>query len=76
MPNGAGWLTGQIVRLTTRYMDAERGIYTVVYVYSNGWLGLASQRDGRCYDAPAHICRLIAPGARLKAQSPPSAASA
>ncbi len=50
---------GHTVRLTNSYLEAKRGYYTVVYVYTNGWLGLVSHRDGRNYDIPAHICRLI-----------------
>ncbi len=50
---------GQTIRLTTPYRDADRGIYTVVYVYRNGWLGVSSHRDGRNYDVPAHVCRLV-----------------
>ena len=54
----------QIVRLTTPYMNAERGIYTVVYVYSNGWLGVSSHSDGRYYDVPAYVCRLVETGVK------------
>ena len=57
---------GETVRLTMTYHKAQRGNYTVVYVYSNGWLGLLSHQDGRNYDAPAHICRLIESSARAK----------
>ena len=50
---------GQIVRLTMPYRDAERGIYTVVYVYRNGWLGVVSHSDGRRYDVPGQVCRQV-----------------
>ena len=50
---------GTIVRLTTPYLDADRGLYTVVYVYRNGWLGLESQRDGQRYDVLAYLCRPV-----------------
>ncbi len=50
---------GQIVRLTMPYRDAERGIYTVVYMYRNGWLGVLSHRDGRRYDVPRQVCRQV-----------------
>ena len=50
---------GQSVRLTTPYLDAARGIYTVIYVYRNGWLGVVSHIGGRRYDVPGHICRPV-----------------
>ena len=50
---------GQIVRLTMPYRDAERGIYTVVYMYRNGWLGVVSHSDGRRYDVPRQVCRQV-----------------
>ncbi len=50
---------GQLVRLTTPYWDAKRGLYMVEYVYRNGSLGLVSQADGRRHDVPAYICRLV-----------------
>ena len=53
------WSRGQTVRLTTPYLDAERGHYKVVFVYSNGWLGLVSPADGRLSNVPAHICRQV-----------------
>lgn len=61
---------GQIVRLTTPYFDARRGIYRVVFIYRNGWLGVVSQSDGRRFDVPAHVCRQVAMGQALH---PPSA---
>lgn len=51
---------GAIVRLTMPYREAARGLYTIVYIYRNGWLGVASGRDGRRYNVPAYICRVIA----------------
>ena len=48
---------GQIVRLTTPYWRARRGLYTVAYVYRNGSLSLISHVDGLPYDAPARLCR-------------------
>ncbi len=53
------WSHGQTVRLTTPYLDAERGLYIVAFVYSDGWLGLVSQSDGRQFNVPAHICRQV-----------------
>ncbi len=50
---------GQVLRLTMPYFAAERGFYTIVYFYRNGWLGLISQRDGRRYNVPRHICRPV-----------------
>lgn len=50
---------GQTVRLTTPYLDAARGIYTVIYVYRNGWLGIVSREDGRRFDVPGHLCRQL-----------------
>ena len=50
---------GQTVRLTTPYLDAARGIYSVIYVYRNGWLGIASREDGRRFDVPGHLCRQL-----------------
>lgn len=50
---------GQTVRLMSPYLDAARGIYTVVYIYRNGWLGLVSHSGGRRYDAPGHLCRPV-----------------
>ena len=55
---------GQIVRLTTPYLNAARGIYTVVYVYSNGWLGVVSHSDRHNYDVPAYVCRLVETNAK------------
>ncbi len=51
---------GAIVRLTLPYLDAKPGVYRVLFVYSNGWLGLESRSDQRRHNIPAHICRLIA----------------
>ncbi|MCY3915444.1 MAG: hypothetical protein OXG49_05470 [Chloroflexi bacterium] len=50
---------GQMVRLTMPYRDAERGIYIVVYIYRNGWLGVVSHSDGRRYNVPRHVCRPV-----------------
>ena len=50
---------GHIVRLTMPYGDAERGIYTVVYMYRNGWLGVVSHSNGRQYDVPRQVCRQV-----------------
>ena len=50
---------GQMVRLTMPYRDAERGIYIVVYIYRNGWLGVVSHSDGRRYNVPRHVCRQV-----------------
>lgn len=61
MRNGSALASGQTVRLMMPYLDAARGIYTIVYVYSNGWLGVLAHSDGQHYDVPAHICRPIAP---------------
>lgn len=49
---------GQIVRLTSPYWDAPRGLYTVEYVYRNGSLSVISRADGRRYEVPVYICRL------------------
>lgn len=51
---------GAIVRLTTPYREAARGLYIIIYIYRNGWLGVVSRRDGRRYSVPAYICRVIA----------------
>ncbi|MCY4466036.1 MAG: hypothetical protein OXE46_10910 [Chloroflexi bacterium] len=51
---------GAVVRMTTPYREAARGPYIIVYIYRNGWLGLVSRRDGRRYNVPAFICRVIA----------------
>lgn len=50
---------GETVRLTMPYLDAERGAYTVVYIYRNGWLGVVSHSNGRHYDVPRHVCRQV-----------------
>lgn len=55
---------GQTIRLMSPYFDAARGIYTVVYVYRNGWLGVVSQANGRQYDVPGHLCRPVAVAAK------------
>lgn len=64
---------GHIVRLTTPYYDAARGIYTIVYLYRNGWLGVVSRSDGRRYDLPRRLCRRVgaeaAPGTGRRAES-------
>ena len=52
-----GW--GQTVRLTTAYRDAERGVYFVIYVYRNGWLGVVSRANGRRFNVPGYICRHV-----------------
>lgn len=59
MLNGHTITSGQTVRLTTPYLDAERGLYTVVYVYNNGWLGVVSRANGQGYDVPSFVCRAI-----------------
>jgi len=59
MLNGNTLSSGQLVRLTTPYFDAKRGLYTVVYVYSNGWLGVVSRQNGQRYDVPAYVCRPV-----------------
>ena len=59
MHEGNTILSGQVVRLATPYLDAGRGIYTVVYVYSNGWLGVLLHSNGQSYDVPAFVCRSI-----------------
>ena len=51
---------GATVRLMTPYREAARGLYTIVYIYRNGWLGVISQRNGRSYNVPVYVCRLIA----------------
>ena len=50
---------GQRVRLTTPYLDAARGIYTVIYIYRNGWIGIISRENGRRFDVPGHLCRQV-----------------
>ena len=50
---------GQFVRLTTPYYDAPRGIYTIVYLYRNGWLGVVSRSHGRRYNLPRRLCRRV-----------------
>ena len=52
-------ICGNVVRLTMPYLNAERGIYTVIYVYSNGWLGVRSHSTGERYDVPAFLCRQV-----------------
>ncbi len=59
MPGSHSILSGQTVRLSMPYLEADRGIYTVVYVYNNGWLGVLSHSNGRSYDVPAFVCRPI-----------------
>jgi len=59
MLNGNTISSGQLVRLTMPYFDAQRGVYTVVYVYSNGWLGVISCANGQRYDVPAFVCRAV-----------------
>lgn len=59
MLNGNTISSGQTVRLTTPYFDAARGLYTVIYVYSNDWLGVISHVDGQRYDVPSFVCRAI-----------------
>ena len=66
MRNGEEFKRGQVVRLTTPYWDAARGVYTVAYVYRNGSLSLLSHADGRRYEAPARICRRVSLGAKRK----------
>ncbi len=61
MQRGGELSCGAIVRLMTPYRGAARGLYAIVYIYRNGWLGVVSQQDGRSYDVPAYICRLISP---------------
>lgn len=58
MLNGNTISSGQVVRLTTPYFDAQRGLYIVVYIYSNGWLGVVSCADGQRYDVPSFVCRV------------------
>ncbi len=61
---------GQTVRLMSPYLDAARGIYTVVYIYRNGWLGVISHSGRRRYDVPGHLCRQVDTAASsLKRQS-------
>ncbi len=50
---------GTVVRLTTPYRDAKRGIYTVIYLYSNGWYGVRSHGNGESYSVPAFVCRPV-----------------
>ena len=50
---------GQAIRLTMPYCDAERGMYTVIYVYRNGWLSVVSRADGRRFDVPVYVCRQV-----------------
>ena len=51
--------TGQTVRLMSPYFDAARGIYAVVYVYRNGWVGVVSYANGRRYNVPGYLCRPV-----------------
>ena len=60
MQPNAEFLCGAVVRLMTPYRDAGRGLYTIVYIYRNGWLCLVSQRDGRRFNVPAFLCRVVA----------------
>ena len=60
MQPSAEYKRGQIIRLTTPYWDAGRGLYTVDFVYRNGSLCLLAHVDGRRFDAPAYLCRLVA----------------
>ncbi len=50
---------GRIVRLVMPYRGAGRGIYMVVYVYRNGWLGVVARGDGGPCDVPPQVCRLV-----------------
>ena len=59
MQPGAEFKRGQIIRLTTPYWGAGRGLYTVDFVYRNGSLCLLALADGRRYDAPGRLCRLV-----------------
>ena len=59
MLNAHAIQSGQFVRLTTPYCDAKRGLYQVLYVYSNGWLGVVSHVNGQRYDVPAYLCRVV-----------------
>lgn len=59
MHNGDNKISGSVVRLTTPYLDAERGVYSVIYVYSNGWLGVRSHSTGARFDVPAYLCRQL-----------------
>lgn len=63
MHSSGQFLKGQRIRLTSSYWEAERGVYQVIYVYRNGWLGVVSPTSGRQFDVPAHICRQISPAA-------------
>ena len=51
--------SGQTVRLMSPYLEAARGIYTVVYIYRNGWLGVVAHSGRRHYDVPGHLCRQV-----------------
>ncbi len=51
---------GAVVRLMMPYREATRGLYIIVYIYRDGWLGVVSRRDGRSFNVPAFICRVIA----------------
>lgn len=59
MQPGADLKRGQIVRLTSPFWDAERGLYTVAFVYRNGSLSVLSHSNGRRYEVPARICRPV-----------------
>ena len=68
MQHGMDFRAGHTVRLTTPYYDAARGIYTVLYVYRNGWLAVVSHRDERRYDVPERLCRQVATSASPASQ--------
>ena len=59
MQPGAQLRRGQVVRLTSPYWDAERGLYTVEFIYRNGTLSVVSHTDGRRHEVPARICRPV-----------------
>ena len=59
MLNANNFSCGQVVRLTTPYFNAQRGLYKVAYVYSNYWLGVICLKTGQQYDVPSFVCRTI-----------------
>ncbi len=69
MPFAGEMKAGQTVRLTMPYLEAERGIYAVVYVYRNGWLCVQAHRDGARHNVPAQVCRQVETQVKSGAQS-------
>lgn len=68
MKSGAIFQRGEIVRLTSPYWDADRGLYTVEYVYRNGSIAVVSRANGRRFEVPARICRHVSDNGGITSQ--------